>query len=205
MIVSYTAESLSHVADVITRGGIIAFRTDTFYGLGADPFNQSAIHKLKELKGREDHKPILVLIAARDQTSRLLLNHSRVFDTLIEQLWPGPLTIVGEAVTELSSELTAGTKTVGLRFPDDDKVRALLRACGGALTGTSANPSGQPPARTAAEAENYFGELIDLIIDDGAARTDKPSTVVDATSDSIKLIREGAISWSEIQSALQQP
>jgi L-threonylcarbamoyladenylate synthase len=204
VIISHTAESLPVVTDVISHGDVIAFRTDTFYGLGADPFNQSAIQKIKQLKGREDNKPILVLISDRDQISRLISNRSKAFDALVERFWPGPLTIIGEAVPELSSELTAGTNTVGIRLPDDDKVRALLLACGGALTGTSANQSGQPPARTAAEAEKYFGDLIDLIIDDGAARTDKPSTVVDATKDSIELIREGVIPWAEIQSALRQ-
>lgn len=204
MVISYTVEALSRITNVITRGGVIAFRTDTFYGLGADPFNQSALQKIKQLKGREDRKPILVLISDREQIARLISKRSKTFDTLVERFWPGPLTIVAEAVPELSSELTAGTKTVGLRLPDDDKVRALLRACGGALTGTSANQSGQPPARTAADAKNYFGDLIDLIIDDGAARTDKPSTVVDATSDSVELIREGTISWTKIQSTLRQ-
>jgi L-threonylcarbamoyladenylate synthase len=204
VISSDSSEANKLAAEAIAQGGVIAFRTDTFYGLGADPFNQSAIQKIKELKGSEDRKPILVLISDRTQVSRLVSQRSKVFDTLVERFWPGPLTIVGEAVPELSSELTAGTKSVGLRLPDDDKVRALLRACGGALTGTSANQSGQPPARTAADAEKYFGDLIDLIVDDGAARTDKPSTVVDATSNSIKLIREGAISWTEIQSALPQ-
>jgi L-threonylcarbamoyladenylate synthase len=197
-------QTRKRAGELILRGGVIAFRTDTFYGLGADPFNQSAIQKLKELKGREGNKPILVLISDREQISRLISNRSKPFDALVERFWPGPLTIVGEAVPELSSELTAGTKTIGLRFPDDDKVRALLEACGGALTGTSANQSGQPPSRTAADAEKYFGDLIDLVIDDGAARTDRPSTVVDATKESVQLIREGIISWSEIQSGLHQ-
>jgi len=103
----------------------------------------------------------------------------------------------------LPSELTAGTESVGVRLPDDEKVRSLVRACGGALTATSANPSGEPPARSAAEALKYFGETVDLIVEGGATKTDQPSTVVDTTSGSeVKLVREGVIAWDEIQVAL---
>ena len=103
----------------------------------------------------------------------------------------------------MPDELTAGTKTLGVRLPDDDNVRALVRACGGALTATSANPSGAPPAQTAKQVEDYFSDKVDLIIDDGPAKTDRASTVIDATSADAQLIREGVIRWAEIQSALR--
>ncbi|MGZ8848419.1 MAG: L-threonylcarbamoyladenylate synthase [Pyrinomonadaceae bacterium] len=191
-------------ARTISSGGIVAFRTDTFYGLGADPFDQQAIQKIKALKGREDRKPILVLISDNEQLDRLVPERSAAFDLLKKRFWPGPLTIIGRASEKLPYELTAGTKTVGVRLPDDDKVRALVRRCGGALTATSANPAGMPPAKTAGEVQTSFGDLIEMIIDGGPSKTDQPSTVVDATGEEVKLVREGIIPWSEIQSVLSR-
>ena len=191
-------------AEVIARGGVIAFRTDTFYGLGADPFNASAVQKIRDLKGREENKPILVLISDGEQLDRLIENRSVAFDELAKKFWPGPLTIIGEGTDQLPSELTAGTKTVGVRLPDDDRVRALVRACGGALTATSANPAGEAPARTAEDVAAYFPEGVDLIVAGGETKTDQPSTVVDASDSEVKLIRQGAIAWAELQGALHR-
>ena len=202
MIISQSDENLTRVTDVIARGGVIAFRTDTFYGLGADPFNASAVQKVKDLKGREGNKPILVLISNLEQLGRLIENRSAAFDELAKHFWPGALTIIGKATGQLPGELTAGTKSVGVRLPDDERVRSLVRACGGALTATSANPSGDPPARSAAAALKYFGEGVDLIVDGGTSQTDQPSTVVDASGREVKLVREGVIAWDEIQQAL---
>ena len=202
VIVPQTPENLSRLREIMARGGLIAFRTDTFYGLGADPFNADSVKKIKHLKGREGDKPILVVISDIAQINRLIEKRSQAFSGLTEKFWPGALTIIGAAVADLPEDLTAGTKTVGVRLPDNDKVRALIKASGGALTATSANPSGQPPARTATEVESYFGERVDLIIDGGDVDADAPSTVVDATTERVNLIREGAIPWAEIQSVL---
>jgi L-threonylcarbamoyladenylate synthase len=191
----------NEAAQIIAAGGVIAFRTDTFYGLGADPFNPAAVDKIRELKGREDDQPILVVISDAHQIDRLIQSRSQAFEDLAQRFWPGALTIIGKAAPELSDELTAGTKTVGLRLPDDDKVRALIAACGGALTATSANVSGQAPARSAQEVENYFGQRVDLIVDGGLTTSELPSTVVDAAVDEIKLVREGVISWQDILAA----
>jgi L-threonylcarbamoyladenylate synthase len=202
VIVPGTTDKLEQIAAIIARGGVIAFRTDTFYGLGADPFNTSAVQKIRELKGREDDKPILVVISDAQQIDRLIQYRSEAFNELARRFWPGALTIIGRAAANLPEELTAGTKTVGVRLPDDDKVRALIAACGGALTATSANVSGQPPARTAADVKEYFDQRIDLIVDGGSTASESPSTVVAATTGEIKLVREGVIPWSELRSAL---
>ena len=204
MISPNTLDIQERAADVITRGGVIAFRTDTFYGLGADPFNEPAVEKIKELKGREDGKPILLLISGLEQLQRVISQRSVAFDLLAERFWPGPLTIVATAVPQLPAGITAGTKTVGVRLPDDDKVCALVRGCGGILTATSANPSGSSPARTAADVHGYFGERIELILDGGAAKSDQPSTGIDVTAPDVKLIREGVISWPQIQVSLNK-
>lgn len=203
MIVAQSTETLARSAEIIARGGIIAFRTDTFYGLGADPFNAGAVRKVKDLKGREENKPILVLISDVEQLGRLIETRSPAFDELAKEFWPGALTIIGKATGRLPSELTSGTKTVGVRLPDDDRVCTLVSACGGALTATSANSAGELPARTAEEVTKYFGERIDLIVDGGETKTDQPSTVVDASGGKVKLVREGVFPWTQIQAALR--
>lgn len=202
MIVDQNRDSFGQIAQIIARGGVIAFRTDTFYGLGADPFNASAMRKIKRLKGREEHKPILVLISDRAYLHRLIPRTRPSFEQLSEQFWPGALTIIGEAASDAPDDLTAATKTLGVRLPDDDNVRALVESCGGMLTATSANPSGLLPARTAQDVERYFADELDLIVDGGAANTDQPSTVISATGGEIKLIREGAVPWAQIRFAL---
>ena len=202
MIISQTTESFPRISNTITRGGIIAFRTDTFYGLGADPFQHDALRKIKQLKGREEGKPILIVISGSDQIDRLVTERTRNFNTLASRFWPGPLTLIGKAAPEVSDLITAGTGTVGVRLPDDDNVRALISACGGVLTATSANPADETPAKTAQEVSDYFGEAMELIVDDGPAQTDLPSTVVDVSNSEPKLIREGVIAWAAIQAAL---
>jgi L-threonylcarbamoyladenylate synthase len=189
-------------AAIIRRGGIIAFRTDTFYGLGVDPFNETAVRALKRLKGREDGKPILVLIADRSDVGRFIESRSALFDEVAAQFWPGPLTLVGQAHPDLPIELTAGTGTIGVRLPNDDQVRDLIRACGGALTATSANLSGNPPARNAAEVQAQFATGIELIIDSGEVQVSKPSTVLDLSGAEPRLIREGAVSRTQLRSIL---
>lgn len=199
MILEYSQETIQRAVRVVANGGVIAFRTDTFYGLGADPFDRATLQRIKELKDREDNKPILIVISDRDQVERFIASPSPSFQHLSEEFWPGALTLIGKARPEVAAEITAGTGTIGVRLPNDERVRALVRACGGALTATSANPSHETPASTAAAVEHYFAERIDLIVDDGESQTDAPSTVVDASGDEPKLIREGVIPWSRIQ------
>jgi L-threonylcarbamoyladenylate synthase len=205
MIILRKAQTtLDRISTTISSGGVIAFRTDTFYGLGADPFNPEAICRIKELKGREDNKPILIVISDYDQLPRFIEDVSPGFDLLAKTFWPGALTLIGKSRTEVPAELTAGTNSIGIRLPNDEQVRELVRVCGGALTATSANPSHLPPAPTAHQVENYFGNAIDLIVDGGQARAELPSTVVDATSEP-KLVRAGVIPWAEIQLTIQTP
>jgi len=164
MIVPYTEETLGHAAKLIANGGVIAFRTDTFYGLGADPLNADAVARITKLKDRGESQPILLLIGDTSDVDHLIVEKSEDFELVARSFWPGPLTIVGRAASKLPDELTAGTGTVGLRLPNDEDVRVLVRVCGGALTATSANLSGAPPARSAEQVADYFPTGIDLII-----------------------------------------
>jgi len=190
-------------ARIILTGGLIGFRTDTFYGLGADPLNRQAVARIRKLKGREDNKPILVLISDMDQLDRFVGEKSGIFGLIAIGHWPAPLTLIGPARPELPTELTAGTNSIGVRLPDDEKVRALVHACGGALTATSANLSSSPPARSAAEVAEYFPAGIDLIIDGGEVTTTEASTVVDVTGTEARLIREGAVPRDQLDKILK--
>ena len=193
MIRKHDEERGAQAAGIVIAGGLIAFRTDTFYGLGADPLNRDAVRRIRQLKGREDGKPILLLISDASEATRFITQPSEVFQAVAELFWPGPLTLIGVARPELPPELTAGTNSIGVRLPNDEDLRGLVRACGGALTATSANISGRPPARTAKDVEEYFPSGIDLIIDAGEVTATQPSTVLDLSGAEPRLIREGAI------------
>ncbi len=195
-------ESISKAGEIIGRGGVIAFRTDTFYGLGADPFCVFAVRRIRELKGREDGSPILLLISDLNEADRFIAHQSKNFQRAAEHFWPGPITLIGQARPELSTELTSGTGTIGVRLPDDERVRAIVRKGGGALTATSANISGKPPARTADEVRNYFRNGLDLVIDDGEVTATEASTVLDLGGERARIVREGAVTREELASTV---
>jgi L-threonylcarbamoyladenylate synthase len=191
-----------HAARVVNVGGVVAFRTDTFYGLGADPFNPDALERINALKGR-DGKPVLVLVGDAREAWRLVSFVSRAFEVLAARHWPGALTLVTAARADAPELLTAGTGTVGVRLPDDVDARGIVRACGGLLTATSANPAGEPPARTAVEVAHYFKEADGLVIDGGGARSELPSTVLDVSGASPRLIREGVVPRATLEASLR--
>ena len=202
MIVPYTEETLGHAAKLIANGGVIAFRTDTFYGFGADPLNADAVARITKLKDRGESQPILLLIGDTSDVDHLIVEKSEDFELVARSFWPGPLTIVGRAASKLPDELTAGTGTVGLRLPNDEDVRVLVRVCGGALTATSANLSGAPPARSAEQVADYFPTGIDLIINGGEVLAKEPSTVLDLSQPEPHVIREGAVSQKTLEGVL---
>jgi L-threonylcarbamoyladenylate synthase len=203
MIFRDSSDTRQHAAAVIKAGKLIAFRTDTFYGLGADPFNRSALQQLLALKGREDGKPILLVISDESEVARFSSRRAKLFDALSARHWPGALTLVVRARADVPEELTAGTGTIGLRLPADEAVRTLVRACGGVLTATSANLAGAPPARTAEEVARAFPAGLALIVDGGATHTEAASTVLDVSQDEARLIRESAVSWRELQETIK--
>lgn len=197
MIINHDEQGRLEAAAIIRRGGVVAFRTDTFYGLGADPLNPAAVARIRELKGREESQPILILISDPREVERFIAP-SELFRSVAAAHWPGPLTLIGNALPGVPVELTSGTGTLGLRLPDAEGVRALVRICGGALTATSANLSGQAPARTAREVADYFTDKLELILDGGAVTVDQPSTVLDLSGGAARLVREGAVSAAEL-------
>lgn len=189
------------VSQVIHDGGIVAVPTETYYGLGVDPFNEQAVDRLLHLKAREDGKPILVLIGRRAQLLTLVQNIPPMATVLMDTFWPGPLTILFAAHSSLPHNLTAGTGTVGVRLSSCGLLVELL-AITGPLTGTSANRAGAPPAQEAIQVQATLGHDVDLIVDAGPTPGGLPSTVVDARGP-VRLIREGAVTRQMLQNVLQ--
>ncbi|TAL10037.1 MAG: threonylcarbamoyl-AMP synthase [Nitrospirae bacterium] len=195
--------SLREAADIVRGGGIIAFPTETFYGLGARPFDARAVQRLVDLKGRSLRAaPILVLIRSRADLAALVSEVPPAAERLMEACWPGPLTIVFRAAAAVPPVLTAGTGTIGVRLSAHPDVQRLLEAVGGPLTGTSANRSGQPPATTAEEVERALGDGVDAILNGGATPGGLPSTVVDTTVTPPRVLREGRVPTASLQSIL---
>lgn len=204
-IASYSASELQslsqRVKTVTQRGGVVAIPTETYYGLGVDPFNQEAVDRLLAVKGREDGKPILVLIGSVEQLSSLTQAVSSVASSLIDAFWPGPLTILFPAHPSLPRNLTAGTGMVGVRLSACRPLGELLQRIG-PLTGTSANRAGAPPAQTPEAVQETLHEEVELIVDAGPTPGGLPSTVV-AAQGSLRIIREGAIGRAAIESLLR--
>src|SRR6266705_2680954 len=189
-----SASSLREASRVVREGGVIAFPTETFYGLGASPFNARVVQRVFDLKGRAlKTAPILVLIRSRTELETLVSEITPTAERLIETYWPGPLTLIFRASDSVPSVLTAGTGTIGIRLSAHADVQHLLAAVGGPLTGTSANRSGHPPATTAAEVDRTVGMDVDLILNGGETPGGLPSTVVDTTVTPPRLVREGCI------------
>jgi L-threonylcarbamoyladenylate synthase len=195
-------KAIENIQSVLNTGGVIAFPTDTFYGLGADPFNPDALSKIFRIKQRPTDKPLLMLIHSTNQADPLTEQVTPLAKALMRSFWPGPLTLLLKAAPSLPRELTAGTGKVGLRLPAHLFTLHLLEALGGPLTAPSANISGTEELRTAQEVESALGDKLDLIVDGGPTPGGKVSTILDATTNPPTLIREGALSRSDLESVL---
>ena len=179
---------------------MIAMPTETFYALGASTWDEGAIRRVCAIKGRPQGKPILALIADRAQLMALVDEVTLAGTILMDRFWPGPLTLILPASSLLPEVLTAGAGSVGVRQSAHAGLASLLQHVG-PLTGTSANRSGEPPARTAEEVQTTLGSAVDLILDGGSTTGGLPSTIVD-TVGPIRLLREGPISREQIEGVL---
>jgi L-threonylcarbamoyladenylate synthase len=195
---AHPERAFSRAREVVRSGGVIAYPTETFYGLGADPANRVAIRRLFEIKGRPAEQPILLLIRDAGEVERWASGITPAAEVLMEKFWPGPLTLVFQARPDVMREITAGTGTIGLRMPGSPLTLKLLEVLGSALTGTSANISGGLSPQTAEEAADAIGGAVALILDGGRTAGGQPSTVVDAGRDLPRLIREGAVPFNDI-------
>lgn len=198
-----TIDAIQRARDVLNNGGLVAFPTDTVYGVGALAFDDNAVRSIYPAKDRPIEKAIPVLIADADDMEKVGMDIPDVVYRLAARFWPGPLTCLVPKQPTLPEAVSA-TSTVGVRVPDHEVARALLRAAG-PMAVTSANISGKANPST---AEAVFAQLngrIDMIIDGGKTLGGVPSTLADCTTDEIKILREGPISLEEIQRKLSSP
>ncbi len=194
--------ALEYSARLILSGKVVAFPTDTVYGLGADPFNLAAITEIFRIKHRSAERPIPLLVSSIDQAADMVDDPPQLFFTLAKKFWPGPLTIVVPASRQIPLKLTANTGRVGIRWPRYPLAEALIAAVDRPLTGTSANLSDHPTCSTADEVEEQLGDSLPLILDGGKTAGDIPSTVVLLDGDHARILRFGGVSESELKEFL---
>ncbi len=195
-------EAVRRAVDVIQSGGIVAFPTETFYGLGVDPFNPGAVERLFEVKGREPGRPILLVVDDIKRLEDIVKAIPEEARSLIRKFWPGPLTLLFKSASHVTSALTGGTGKIGIRIPSHPVALHLLQAVGRPLTATSANRSGQPGAATAETVAETLGPSLDLILDGGATPGGLGSTIVDATLHPPRLVRDGQVPFRDILGCL---
>jgi L-threonylcarbamoyladenylate synthase len=177
---------------ILKKGGVIAYPTETVYGLGCDATRPEAVQRIFDLKGRDSQSPISVLIPSKEVLSDYVEEIPPIAETLIEKFWPGPLTLVFRAKPLFPSELLAEGHTIALRVSSHPVGLQLTQALGLPLTTTSANKSGQAPARSSKEVQAIFDQL-DGMVDGGVLPPAKGSTIVDVTVDPPKIVREGEV------------
>lgn len=185
---------LSRAAKILAEGGVIAYPTETFYGLGADATNEKAIRKIYAVKGRNFSSPISVIIEQTENLTSLVSEVPACAFELMQSFWPGPLTIVFKASAGVSSLLTAGTGKIGVRISSHAGARLIAQKLGHPLTATSANLSGAPECSTATAVANQIGNQIEAIVDLGKTAGGKGSTIIDVTVNPPQILREGVIS-----------
>ncbi len=182
--------SISRAASIVKSGGLVVYPTDTVYGLGCDPFNTGSVGRLFRAKGRGS-KAVPVLCSSEGKAAQLVELNARALE-LAKLHWPGPLTIVAPLRMKVPPQLTQGTGSLGVRVPALGACTDLISACGGWLTGTSANLSGNPSARSAKEAFDQLRDSVDLILDGGTLEGQE-STVVKVSGDAVTILRTGPI------------
>ena len=183
---------IKEAAQVIRRGGLVIFPTETVYGLGADAFNSKAVRKIFKIKGRPKQKPLIVHVSKKSTLDVLARDIPRVARALAQKFWPGPLTLVLHARRR---------RTVAIRMPDHPVALALIRAAG-PLAAPSANFSGDPPPRSVGEIPWALLKKVDLVLGAGRCPVGVPSTVIDLTVNPPKILREGAIKATQLKKFL---
>jgi len=194
---------IEHAAENLREGRVMAFPTETFYGLGADAKNETAVKKIFRIKGREFNNPIPIIIGTREKLGGLVEEIPEAAQRLISVFWPGPLTLVFRASKAVSPRLTANTGLIGIRISSHPIARMLAQALGAPLTATSANLSGETECTTARQVVHSIGPFIDGIIDGDKTPGHKGSTVINIAVSPPRILRIGVISENEIKEALE--
>jgi L-threonylcarbamoyladenylate synthase len=201
MIVNPTWDKIQEAASVIKGGGLVAFPTETVYGLGADGLNPEAIAKVFQAKKRSLSDPLPLHISNRDWLSELTYLNDKAL-ALMDRFWPGALTIILPKKEVVPDIVTAGLGRVGLRMPKSPAALQLIKASGVPITGTSANITGFPSPITAKDVEKYLLDKVELILDGGECEMGIESTILDLTGEDPILLRKGGLEISKIEKVI---
>lgn len=191
--------AIQHAADVLRVGGLVAFPTETVYGLGADASSADAVAKIYAAKGRPADHPLIVHVAEVATVDRWALSLSPQARHLAEAFWPGPMTLIVKRAAHVIDAVTGGQDTVGLRVPSHPVAQSLLRAFGGGVAAPSANRFGRVSATTAAHVRAEFGDAVDCVLDGGESDVGIESTIIDVSGDAVSVLRPGWITVSDVE------
>lgn len=199
---AFLPESILQAVEVLRAGGVVAFPTETVYGLGALAFDQAAVARVFAVKGRPQDNPLILHLASADDVHLVARDVPLVAQELMDSFWPGPLALVLRRHARVPDAVTAGLDTVAVRVPDHPVALDLIRALGAPIAAPSANRSGRPSPTTAAHVAADFGVTVPLILDGGPALVGLESTVVDVTERVPRLLRPGGISIEELRAII---
>jgi L-threonylcarbamoyladenylate synthase len=194
-------ELLGLAGEVVSLGGVIVYPTETFYGLGADPRMPSAVQRVFRIKGREFNKPLPLIAANLEAVYRAVAEWPMLAERLAQAFWPGPLTLILRAAAHFLPQIQGNTGKIAIRISSHPVSQALATEAGGLLIATSANPAHQRAYQTVSEMPVEFLALVDGLIDagpSGGACGNLPSTIVDASGSSARLVRAGCIPWERV-------
>ena len=194
-----TVALINEAAGILKKGGIAIFPTETVYGIGSDAFNEDACRRIYEAKKRPPEKPLIVLIADRNDLGKVAANVPKEAIPLMDAFWPGPLSIVFKKNASLPDVVTSGGDKVAVRLTSHPFLKELILAAGFPVVAPSANLSGNPPKTKAEDVIAEMGNLSDIIIEDDASLGGNPSTVIDVTGGNVRILREGAVSRNELE------
>ena len=200
-----TPEEIAYAAGILRGGGLVAFPTETVYGLGADATNERAVARIFAAKGRPVDHPVIVHLGAADELERWARDVPAVAWRLAARFWPGPLTLILKRAPGVSDALTGGQDTVGLRVPNHPVALALLQAFGGGLAAPSANRFGRISPTLAAHVLAEFGDAVDCVIDGGPCAVGLESTILDLSGTHPRVLRPGAVTPDALAEILGEP
>ena len=202
MLSKATPEALSRAAQIIREGGLVAFPTETVYGLGADALNGQAVRTIFEAKGRPGDNPLIVHVSSLEEIPPLVREIPDAAKRLMEAFWPGPMTLILPKSEKIPSCVSAGLDTVGIRLPASEAARDLIRESGCPIAAPSANRSGRPSPTTAQHVFEDMDGRIPMILDGGDSEVGVESSVIDATGEVPVILRPGGITPEMVEAVL---
>jgi L-threonylcarbamoyladenylate synthase len=201
----HSSPEVAQAVTILRSGGLVAFPTETVYGLGADAENEAAVRRIFEVKGRPDAHPLIVHIGRPEWLDRWVADMPPATEKLVRQFWPGPLTLILRRGSRVPTAVTGGLETVGVRVPNHPVALAMLQSFGGAVAAPSANRFGRVSPTRAEHVREDLGDQVDFILDGGPCSVGVESTIVDLTSDEPAILRPGGVTREQLEAVLGRP